>query len=157
MSSNFRRRLAAPHIALLLATITPLTPAAAQTVRSDAFVVVVNAGNPIDAIDRETLSGVFLKRVAKWPSGAGVEPIDLSLRAPAREAFSRLILRKSISAVRTYWHQQIFSGREVPPPEKTSDAEVLDIVKAAPDAVGYVSASAAIPAGVKVLLVREKP
>jgi ABC-type phosphate transport system substrate-binding protein len=116
--------------------------------------VVVNAGNPAAEIDRETLSNVFLKRAAKWPAGGRVDPVDLPLKATAREAFTRDILHKSVSAVRTYWQQQIFSGREVPPPEKASDTEVLEIVKSAPEAIGYVSASAVLPAGVKILTVR---
>jgi ABC-type phosphate transport system substrate-binding protein len=155
---SLSRSLSAYAVALLMAGLRPVERLGAQApIRNEAFVVVVNAGNPIEEIDRETLSNVFLKRTPKWPSGTPVNPVDLPLKTTAREAFTRAIHHKSASAIRTYWQQQIFSGREVPPPEKTSDAEVLEIVKGAPEAVGYVSATAAIPAGVKILVVRDKP
>jgi ABC-type phosphate transport system substrate-binding protein len=159
MRSRFRRFPVAVSIAgLILTVFNPLVRVHAQTpIRSDLFVVVVHTDNPLEAIDREVLSNVFLKRVVKWPSGARLDPIDLPLNAKAREAFTRAVLHKSISAIRTYWQQQIFSGREVPPQEKASDADVLELVKAARTAVGYVSASASIPAGVRVLSIREKP
>ena len=50
-----------------------------------------------------------------------------------------------------YWQKMIFSGREVPPPEKTSSAEVVAYVRANRGAIGYVAADAALGAGVRVL------
>jgi len=34
-----------------------------------------------------------------------------------RVAFSKSVHGKSVGAVRAFWQQQIFSGRDVPPPE----------------------------------------
>ena len=119
-----------------------------------AFVVVVNASNPIDGIDRDGLSRIFLKRVANWPDGRSAGPIDLPSSDPVRTEFSRAIHRKSVDAVRAYWQQQIFSGRDVPPAEKTSEADVLASVRATAAAVGYVSAGTTLPPGVKGIVVR---
>jgi ABC-type phosphate transport system substrate-binding protein len=151
-----RRAFSAHLAAVITVLLNPFIPAAAQSpARSQAFVVVVHADNPVEGIDREALSNLFLKRSTKWPAGNLAEPVDQSTKSSAREAFSRSVLRKSVTAVRTYWQQQIFSGRDVPPREKASDAEVLDAVKATPNAVGYVAASTALPAGVKILIVRD--
>jgi ABC-type phosphate transport system substrate-binding protein len=160
MSSLSQRALRTAHLvaSLLAASLNGFRPAQAQApARSATFVVVVNAANPLEEIDREALSNLFLKRAIKWPSGNLAEPFDLGLRDPSREAFSRQVLHKSVPAVRSYWQQQIFSGRDVPPPEKGSDDDVLAVVKAAPHAVGYVSASASLPAGVKVLVIKGTP
>lgn len=157
MTTCSRRKFAASHIAvaLLAATVHGSAPALAQAPGKAArFVVVVNASNPMEEIHRESLSNLFLKRAAVWPSGKLAQPVDLTQQDPAREAFSRQILRKPLSAVRAYWQQQIFSGRDVPPPEEASDADVIAMIKAAPGAVGYVSASTPLPSGVKVLAVR---
>ena len=58
-----------------------------------------------------------------------------------------------ISAIESYWRQQIYSGRGVPPPVKATDADVVAFVAANPGGIGYVSA-AADTAGVKVVEIR---
>lgn len=62
--------------------------------------------------------------------------------AAVRERFARKVLDKSPMAVKAYWNQQIFAGRDVPPLEKPSDAEVVAFVRQNPGAVGYVSGGA---------------
>ena len=116
-----------------------------------AFVVIVHADNPLRAIEREELSKIFLKRATKWPTGAVAAPVDLNAKQAIRAAFTKSVHGKSVNAVRAFWQQQIFSGRDVPPPEKGSDAEVLDYVKENPGAVGYVAASMPLVAGVKTI------
>jgi hypothetical protein len=51
-------------------------------------------------------------------------------------------LKRTVAAVRSYWQQRIFSGRDVPPPELDSDASVIAYVERTPGAVGYVSGDA---------------
>ena len=118
------------------------------------FVVIVNESNPITEIDRDDLSKIFLKRSTNWPSGKTIIPMDLPIDDTSRGAFSHAVLHKSINAVRAYWQQQIFSGREVPPAEKSSEAEVLSAVKSEADAIGYTSPAATLPSGVKRVTVR---
>jgi len=55
--------------------------------------------------------------------------------------------------VKSYWQQQIFSGRDVPPVEKSSDAQVVAFVKQNPGAIGYV-AEGTDTAGTKVVTVQ---
>ena len=112
--------------------------------RAPGFTVVVHASNPVAALPREQLARLFLGKVKRWPSGADAEPVDLAPGAPARDAFTRSVLGKSVSTVRAYWQQRIFSGLDVPPPEKAAEAEALEFVRTHPTAVGYVSTAASI-------------
>jgi ABC-type phosphate transport system substrate-binding protein len=138
-------------LALAVAAALAALPGAAPAVADD-FKVVVHPDNPASELDREALSRLFLKKSLRWPDGVAVEPVEPSaLRL--REAFAGQIHRKRLGAVRSYWTQVIFSGRDVPPLERAGDAEVLAYVRATRGAVGYVSASADA-AGVKVLTVR---
>ena len=57
--------------------------------------------------------------------------------------------------MKSYWQKMIFSGRATPPAELSTDTQVLELIRTNPDAVGYVSESATIPAGVKVLTVQD--
>ena len=138
---------------LLLALGLAPAPEAAPA----GYKVVVASANPLTAIDRGELAQIFLKNVTRWKDGREIAPVDQSGRSEVRTEFTRDVLEKAgmsrISAVESYWQQQIYSGRGVPPPIKASDAEVVAFVAANPGGIGYVSA-AADTAGVKVLEVR---
>lgn len=144
------------HLALAaLAMIAAGVPAAPPLAQADeAFKVVVHSSYPQSSIGRDELTRVFLKRVEHWVHGAKAAPIDLPVTAPAREGFSQAVHGRRASAIKSYWQQQIYSGRGVPPPEAASDEEVVAFVRANPGAVGYVSASARTD-GVKVVEVRD--
>ena len=123
--------------------------------RASAFVVVVNDRNTASAVSRVVVSRFFLKKAARWENGTAVLPVDLPATSPVRDAFSREVLAKSVSSIKAYWQQQIFSGRDVPPPEKSDDASVLEFVQSNASAIAYVSAGAALPRGVRELTVTD--
>jgi ABC-type phosphate transport system substrate-binding protein len=123
-------------------------PVAAQETAS--FKVIVNASNDISSMTKEQVSELFLKKVIEWGNGRKALPVDQPSSSPVREKFSKEIHEKTVTAVNSYWRQKIFSGRDVPPPEKSSDADVLTYVEANADAIGYVSPNAPVDK-VKVL------
>lgn len=140
-----RRLLAAAAALLLLSAARPMRAQADYS-----FIVVVNEDNPTTALPRSAVAQLFLKR-AMWSDGQHALPVDQPEDSQTRRDFTKLVHRKSVMAIRSYWQQQIFSGRDVPPPEKRTDREVLDFVRENPNAIGYVAASAAIGDGVKIL------
>ena len=116
--------------------------------------MIVNQENPVESMKRSEVSKLFLKKIRTWEHGVVVLPVDLVGTSPVRDKFSREVHGKSVTTVKNYWQQQIFSGRNAPPPEKSSDAEVLAFVKASPGAIGYVSGEADVEE-VKVLKVED--
>lgn len=114
------------------------------------YKVIVNSSNKVSSMTKTEVSKLFLKKNARWDNGKKVYPVDLVFNSNIRQAFSVEIHGKRVTAVKAYWQKMIFSGRAVPPPEKASDDEVIAYVRAKPDAIGYVSASAQTGA-VKVL------
>ena len=122
------------------------------------YVVIVSANNPASSIKRQELARYFLKKTGRWSDGRGVQPVDQSAGSPVRAAFTHAVLAiegmGQISAVQNFWLQQVYSGRNTPPPVKATDAEVLAYVAATPGAIGYVGAAPAA-GGVKVLTVTE--
>ncbi|MDF2772117.1 MAG: hypothetical protein K0S86_1611 [Geminicoccaceae bacterium] len=119
--------------------------------RASGFVVIVNDQNAVSAMPRAQVSRYFLKKISRWDSGAVAMPVDLPADSPVREAFTRRVLAKSVTSVKAYWQQQIFSGREVPPPEKPSDDAVLEFVRMHAAAIAYVSPNVVLPRGVRAL------
>ncbi|MCM2333511.1 MAG: hypothetical protein NDI82_06145 [Anaeromyxobacteraceae bacterium] len=133
----------------LLAALALGAPAPAA---ADDYLVVVHPENPAGEVAAPQLSRLFLKKSLRWEDGTAAQPVEPA-SPRLRERFAQTVHEKSLNAVKSYWNQVIFSGRDVPPVEKASDADVLAYVRANRGAVGYVS-PAANPAGVKVLTVR---
>ena len=143
-----------PNVRVVLALVLLLGGGGTGAAETDGFRVVVRADNPVSALTRDKLSKLFLKRVTNWDNGQAVLPIDLVESLPLREAFSKQVHGKSVSAVRAYWQQKIYSGADVPPPQVGSDAEVIAYVRSHPGAVGYVSPTTNDPA-VKIVKIGE--
>jgi hypothetical protein len=129
-------------VAVLWASLWALPAAWAKSSQDDDFVVIVHADNPLTSTTRDYLSDVFLKRMARWPGGGAILPADLHADSVVRHAFSEDVLQRSVIAVRRYWQQRIFSGRELPPPEFESEQAIVEYVESTPGSIGYVSAAA---------------
>jgi ABC-type phosphate transport system substrate-binding protein len=140
------RTLATCTLALLL--LVRAVPGRA----AEGFQVIVNPGNPVSSLSRDFVSRIFLKKVAKWESGLAAAPVDQDGGSPVRAAFSKAVHGKPASAVASYWQQQIFAGRDIPPAEKAGDAAVIAFVKNTPGAIGYISGAA--PPEVKVIVLQ---
>jgi ABC-type phosphate transport system substrate-binding protein len=135
-------------LSLILAIGVLSSPLAAG---AQDFTVIVNSANPVASMPRTDVAKLFLKKTVSWQSGQSVAPVELPPAAKAREAFAQTVLNKSIAQVKSYWQQQIFSGRDVPPPEKQTENDVVAFVRSNPGAIGYVSKGADIGRGVKAL------
>jgi ABC-type phosphate transport system substrate-binding protein len=131
---------------LLLLVVAPRTEA-------QDFQLIVNAANPASELKKDEVAKVFLKTIGKWGTGVVAAPCGNGASKAVTDAFAKAVLGKSSSALESYWQQQIFAGKDIPPPEKKSDADVIAFVQATPGAVGYVAAGTPLGAGVKAVKV----
>lgn len=125
-----------------LALLAPSHRASAQ-----GYVVVVNAAGP-SSLSKDDLSRIFLKK------SKDLTPVDQEKDAKVRSVFSEAVLGRPLSAIISYWQQQIFSGGDSPPVEKASDADVLAFVRNNPKAIGYVTAGTDLGSGVHAVTVQ---
>lgn len=105
---------------------------------ASAYKVIVNPSNPTAQLSRLKVGEIFLKKAVRWPEGALVMPVEPSARTPMRQRFTLEIYGKQVIAISAYWQQMIFSGKGIPPPEKSTDADVVAYVRDTPGAIGYV-------------------
>jgi len=140
----------AARVAMVLAALVQLT-ALGEAAEPVEFVVVVNAANRLESLPAAQIAAFYLKKSTRWPDGSEVKPYDRAGENAIRSAFTHEVLGKELEQVRSYWQQQIFSGRGVPPTELPSDKEILEAVAAHPGAIGYVSAGTPLGSGVRVL------
>src|SRR5688572_8515134 len=108
------------------------------------FKVVVHPSTEVSTLTKSELSDYLLKRKLTWPNGKAVIPVDLPEKSEVRAAVVRDVFGRSASAIKSYWNQQIFSGRAIPPAEKASDEQVVAFIESSPGAIGYVSTSAPV-------------
>lgn len=123
---------------IVICMITALQPRAPQAAPVP-YRVIVHPSNPNSAFDRKLVADAFLKKITRWHEGENIRPVDLDADNPARKRFSDEVLRRSVSAVKSYWQQLVFSGRDVPPPELSTDEEVIQFVLKYTGSIGYVS------------------
>jgi hypothetical protein len=148
-----------PRRLILFAALGLLVSAASVRAQSASppppppYRVIVHPKNPTTAISRKLLGELFLKKSTRWGHDVVVRPVDQLVSAPVRRRFSEAVLKRSVAAVKSYWQQAIFSGRDVPPPELDSDQAVIEFVLKHEGAVGYVSGTADTGAA-KIITVR---
>ena len=137
-------------IGLALVAGVLATPVHAQ---DKEFVVIVNAFNPFVTIKADDLTRIFLKKTATWGNGQTAQPVDQAEGSNLRRRFTARVLNRDTGSVKSYWQQQVFSGKAVPPPALDNDAAVLEFVRQHPYGVGYVAASTPLTSEVRVIAV----
>jgi ABC-type phosphate transport system substrate-binding protein len=148
---TYRSRIVAITTAFVAGTAIVMSAHAMPS--RGSYVVVCNPNSSVTAVNRTFLQDAFLKRVTVWPTGEATRPVDLPPGSPTRRRFTEDVLKRKVDAVRNFWQQRIFTGRDLPPPELGDDDQVIKFVLRVPGAVGYVSAGAALN-GAKVLTVK---
>src|SRR5215217_1220273 len=141
------------HALLATAITAGAMPGAPRAAAAQGYQVIVNAANSASTLPRGEVAALFLKQVTTWPDGAPVAVVDLNDKFSVRAAFSREVLGRSASAIRSYWQQQVFGGRAVPPTQRANDAEVVAYVRENPNAIGYVAPSTPLGQGIRTLTI----
>jgi ABC-type phosphate transport system substrate-binding protein len=107
---------------------------------ADDFAVIVNRANT-SAVDSAVVARVYLGDKKLWDDGTPVMAIDLPENNAARGSFSAEVLNKTVTNMKAFWAQMVFSGKALPPKVASNDDDVKRIVSANKGAIGYVKAS----------------
>jgi ABC-type phosphate transport system substrate-binding protein len=123
----------------MLVLTLALVPAVVRA-QDASYRVVVHRSNAVSRLTRDQVSRMFLRKITQWDDRQPVLPVDQAADMPVRRSFTKQIHHRTIAAVQTWWQQQTFAGVAVAPPERASDAAVLDYIRRYPNAIGYVRA-----------------
>lgn len=140
-------------VGVLLAAVATAGARAVPASSPPQFVVIVHPQNPVTALDRKFVADAFLKKRTRWGNDRVIKPVDLDPHSHIRARFSEAVLHRSVSAVKSYWQQLVFSGRGIPPPELDDEEDVVHYVLHHRGAIGYVSGTADLD-GARVVQVR---
>lgn len=101
--------------------------------------VIVNSGNPLQAMTLDEINRIFLKKTKRFENGVNAEPIALAEGTKQRAAFNQNILQRDEQQLKYYWSRKMFSGGDRPPPTVASENDVITVVAEKPGGIGYVS------------------
>lgn len=112
-------------------------------------VVIVHPSNSA-SIDAKSTQRIFLGKEKKFSTSKEAIPINQSAGTASRSVFDNDTLGRNSAQVSAYWSKLVFTGKGIPPKEVANDAEVIAIISANPDAIGYVDSSS-VDASVKAI------
>jgi ABC-type phosphate transport system substrate-binding protein len=141
-----------PLLLALAAVALGGSPAAAQSTR---YVLIVNLRNPVARLSSSEVSNIYLGKKQAWDMNGRIEPVlplDQLPDSPIRAVFSQRVLRRTVSEAESYWRQELYAGRNVPPPQQT-ETDAIATVRSQVGAIAYVSANADLK-GVKIVSVQ---
>jgi hypothetical protein len=135
-------------IAAMLAVALGLCTGAA---RADIY-VVVNAGNPVQAMTRKEALNLFMGRTRAFAQADFAAPFDLPRDHAVRDQFYQLLTGMGPAQVNSYWARLMFTGKTLPPQTVADEAALVETVRRNPAAIGYLSQEPA-DKGLRVVLV----
>ena len=114
----------------------------ASTLVQAEIAVVVHPSNA-SAIESSSISRIFLGKKKSFDGGGQAIPITQEASSSATGEFNSKVLNKSGSQLKSYWSKLVFTGKGTPPKVVTNDAEVINLISANPNLIGYIDASSA--------------
>ncbi|QDZ90737.1 substrate-binding domain-containing protein [Shewanella decolorationis] len=111
--------------------------------------VVVHPSNASE-ITAADISRIYSGKLKTFANDGTIVALDQAEGSPVREAFVKQILNKTESQLKAYWSKLVFSGQGQPPKVVDSSAEILNLVAANPNMIGFVDAAEVTP-NVKVV------
>ena len=113
-------------------------------------VVIGHPGGP-DSITTNQVRDIYLNRSQQLPDGQKVRPFELPEGAPARAEFHDKVTGRNDAQLKSFWSQQVFTGRGQPPQEQGNAGAMKASVASTPGSIGYLDASE-VDDSVKVIL-----
>lgn len=113
--------------------------------------IIVNNSVSVPSISADVAANIFLGKVNELPGGIRMVPIDQEDGQKAHAEFYSKVVKKDAAQLNAYWSRLIFTGKGEPPKKMADNGDVLALVAANPNIIGYVDASA-VNSTVKVLL-----
>ena len=118
---------------------------------ADIF-VVVPAASAVKSMTQKEVVDLYMGRSRAFAGGDFALPFDLPREHAGRAAFYRALTGMDPAQINSYWSRLMFSGQVMPPQPLPGEAQMADVVKRNPSAIGYLLQEPA-DKGLRVVLV----
>jgi hypothetical protein len=133
-----------------LLSLTVLTSSLIFSAMAAAEVEVIVHPSNAAALDKDSISRIFLGKTRGYPGGGEAIPVSMGKGNASFDEFTQGVLGKSTKQLKAYWAKMVFTGKGTPPKEIGSAAELSGLVANNPNIIGFVPAGSA-GAGVRVV------
>jgi len=133
---------------LCIAAIFLLTTGASNA----DLAIIAHPDNPEPALTLKQVKRIYLAKSKKFPQGGVVRRADQEAGQPARQIFTKKVLKLREKQLNTYWSKMTFTGRGIRPEVVGKDADIKHWIMQHPNGLGYIDA-AQVDDKVKVLLI----
>lgn len=99
--------------------------------------VIVNKDSNFQNISKEKLKNIYLGN-AKFYNGQRILPLDQMREDDDNIDFYRSLFKKPMSQIVSHWSRLIFTGKGQSPIEVTGQQQMLALIKANKNMIGYV-------------------
>jgi ABC-type phosphate transport system substrate-binding protein len=106
--------------------------------------VIVSARSSVAAMTANEIAQIYLGK------STAMKPVDTVDSTTLRSQFYAKVAGKDEAQVKAIWSKLVFTGKSTPPRELSSSAEVVKVVAADPNVIGYVDKSA-LDSNVKIV------
>ena len=110
--------------------------------------VIVHPSNGA-ALDKDSIQRIYLGKTRAFPGGGEAVAISMKEGSAAEGDFTKNVLGKSPKQLKAYWAKMVFTGKGTPPRQIDSAAEMVNLISANPNLIGFVPAGSA--GGAKVV------
>lgn len=107
------------------------------SINAMAVSVIVHPSNGA-ALDKSSISRIFLGKAKSFPGGGQAVPINLADGSAGSSDFNSKVLNKSASQLKAYWSKLVFTGKGTPPKSVSNDAEMIALISANPNMIGFI-------------------
>ncbi|HXN07907.1 MAG TPA: hypothetical protein VN944_12690 [Nitrospiria bacterium] len=104
----------------------------------DQIIVIVSNQSAIKQLTKTDLRNIYLGETKEWDDGSPVQPLDLGEGNQIRGMFCQIYLKKSLSSLKYYWVEKVFTGRGAPPLVLESEQKIKEFIASHPGAIGYI-------------------
>ncbi len=120
-------------------------------VTAQEMAIIAHPSNETASLTASEVEDILLGRRQQWPSGNTVR-LGIHRGGQVHDQVVQTFVNRTANQFRTYWRNQVFSGRGVMPQELEDDAAMIRFVAANANAFGYVDAGS-INDSVKVITI----
>lgn len=100
--------------------------------------IIVHPDNPLSSITIKEVTRIYLGKQKTFSNGDRVTPLDVDKELQLHKAFYSKVIKKSDAQIKSYWSRLIFTGKAQPPKSVIDSYEVMMLVAADPNLIGYV-------------------
>jgi ABC-type phosphate transport system substrate-binding protein len=124
---------------LLLSSIVLVSSFLLSAFAAAEVEVIVHPSNSA-TLDQDTIQRIFLGKTRAFPGGSEAVAVSAKEGSPEETEFTEKVLSKSPKQLKAYWAKMVFTGKGTPPRQINSAAEMVKLISANPNLIGFIPA-----------------